>query len=282
MKINIWKKIKDMTRPMRFNIRESFMSDGERLARRNVHSYSELSTRNLSYNFDEIDFSHKRNHVIYTCITGGYDNLIQPSCYNPDYDYICFTDNKDWIEKGIIGVWQIRSLFENKFSNALNNRWHKTHPRILFPEYDDSIYIDGNIDILTDSIFSQIERKKNPIVIPVHFARDCVYKEIATLGGSNKIKKEHLNAMKLFLKYGNFPKHYGLNENNLIYRKHNQKDVVAIMEEWWELILNVAPRDQLSLPYVLWTHNIKPSDIGITNIRLQPQNFSLYFGEEHK
>lgn len=144
------------------------------------------------------------------------------------------------------------------------------------------IYIDGNIDILNDSIFNQIERKKNPVVIPIHFARDCVYKELKVLKHSRKIKQEQLKRMKEILTSNNFPKHYGLNENNLIYRNHNQKDIVAIMEEWWDLILNVASRDQLSLPYVLWTHNIKPSDIGITNIRLQPQNFSLYFGEEHK
>ena len=36
---------------------------------------------------------------VYTCITGDYDNLIQHTYIDKDYDYICFTDNQKLIDK---------------------------------------------------------------------------------------------------------------------------------------------------------------------------------------
>ena len=44
--------------------------------------------------------------VVYTCITGGYDNLIDPSYVTEGYDYVCFTDNLELKSK----VWEIRPL----------------------------------------------------------------------------------------------------------------------------------------------------------------------------
>ena len=31
--------------------------------------------------------------VVYTCITGGYDNILEPSIITEGVDYVCFTDN---------------------------------------------------------------------------------------------------------------------------------------------------------------------------------------------
>ena len=29
-------------------------------------------------------------YVIYTCIVGGYDELLQPAVTDPDFDFVCF------------------------------------------------------------------------------------------------------------------------------------------------------------------------------------------------
>jgi hypothetical protein len=35
----------------------------------------------------------KNNKVVYTCITGDYDTLIEPRYVTEGFDYVCFTDN---------------------------------------------------------------------------------------------------------------------------------------------------------------------------------------------
>ncbi len=106
--------------------------------------------------------NRKAKSVIYTCITNDYDDIHELETYayiNYDWDYICFTDNENDIKAERVGIWQIRPLQYNKSDVSRNNRWHKMHPHILFPEYKDSIYIDANINILSDFLFNEIAKK---------------------------------------------------------------------------------------------------------------------------
>ena len=102
---------------------------------------------------DYLEYKNQRvpKGVIYTCITNDYDDINEIKTYkyvNKDWDYVCFTDNKEHIEKGQIGIWEIKPLMYNESDNTRKNRWHKFHPHILFPQYSQSIYIDANINIL--------------------------------------------------------------------------------------------------------------------------------------
>lgn len=223
----------------------------------------------------------KMNHkCVYTCMTGGYDNIILHTYIALDYDYICFTDNKQLLQLGTFGAWQIRPLFFNKLSNQLNNRWHKLHPHICLKEYDSSIYVDSNVDILTPYYFNLIEERKNELIImPCHYSRNCVFSELKSVYDQKKDSKENCKKIKKFLKDEKMPKHYGLTENNIIYRHHNEKAVYDIMEAWWFMLLNYSKRDQLSLSYCFWKADIKIEDITFPNARKDYKNFSII---EHK
>ena len=87
---------------------------------------------------------NKKAGVIYTCITGGYDKLRSHTHTNPNWDYVCFTDDLSMENPS----WEIRSLFFDKLDNVRKQRWHKLHPHMLFPEYEKSIWIDANINVL--------------------------------------------------------------------------------------------------------------------------------------
>ena len=94
--------------------------------------------------------------------------------------------------------------------------------------------------------------------------------EIRCLGsspavGSSRIKTE------------GFPQNYGLPENNIIYRKHNKAEIISIMNDWWYMLEHYSRRDQLSLPYVLWKHNIKCENvICFPNTRIDYKNFCTF------
>ena len=74
--------------------------------------------------------------VLYSCITGGYDNIPVHKYVAPDWDYVLFTDNENLIKLGKYEHWNIKPLVFNKLTNVKNSRWHKVNAHILFPEYD--------------------------------------------------------------------------------------------------------------------------------------------------
>ena len=231
-------------------------------------------------NYNYICNKRKNNSkVIYTCLTGDYDFLPTQLYVNPDYDYVCFTDNADLLKQKSFGAWIIKPLAFAKFDDARNNRWHKLHPHILFPEYTSSIYIDSNISIKSGWIFDEINRRNKNILIPLHFERDCIYDECEEVRKNKKDLVENLDKMVHFLKENKFPSHYGLNENNLLYRVHNDSLVIRIMEEWWFFIENYSRRDQMSLSYVLWRNGISPKEISMHNLRNLIYDFQF---NEHK
>lgn len=210
--------------------------------------------------------------VIYTCITGQYDEIVTHDFVHPDYDYVCFTDSQ--FDKQKNPCWTIRPLKFDKLDNVRNARWHKMHPHLLFPEYEESLYLDGNIQIKNKSFFQQIEKFKNSqeyIKIGKHFSRTNLFNEF---NQCLQVPKDNPQLIKLQLdkiKKSDFNGIY-LNkqffETNCILRKHHHPDCIKIMENWWWWIENYSYRDQLSLTYVLWKNKIEVNYLfGEKNIR---------------
>lgn len=214
--------------------------------------------------------------VVYTCTTNDYDDIHEIEIYkyiDKDWDYVFFTDNEEHLKQGQIGIWEVRPLQYTELDNTRNNRWHKLNPHILFPEYEQSIYIDANIVILTSHLFDVIKKKNNPFVLPKHFKNKCIYSEY------KDVKKTALDSFELIdkeleiIKNAGMPRNYGFCENNILYRKHNDDIIRKIDEEWWYMVKNYAKRDQLSLCYLLWKYGFKIKDITFKNSRLDSKNF---------
>ena len=54
-----------------------------------------------------------------------------------------------------------------------------------------------------------------------------------------------------------FPKGKGLITGMVILRRHNEKDCIETMEDWWTEIKYNSKRDQLSFNYCAWKNNLK-------------------------
>ncbi len=205
----------------------------------------------------------KSDRVVYTVLTGDYDNLISQYYYNPHWDYICLTDNKDLIENGH-SFWKIVPLEMNYENIAKKSRIPKILAHKFLQDYKYSLYIDANIDILSPKVFRNIDKLINSgekFAITKHYLRDCIYEEM--LACMQYRKEDAGNILKLYAKYKeeNFPSNYGLTENNVIFREHNDAEVIKLMEDWWYMVENYSKRDQLSLMYVCWKNNFKISSL---------------------
>lgn len=210
--------------------------------------------------WSEIEKSPNKNRkVVYTCVTGTYDEVINHTYHNPDWDYVCFTDSPEIINPQN-SQWSFRPLVFSKLDDVRNQRWHKVHAHELFPDYEISLWIDANLDILKPDVFNDVTKAINDKQIfaaAPHFSRDCIYDEWVAC---QKLKKDDPQIMRSqieLIRKDHYPAHYGLFETNLIYRKHHDKKLVAAMLEWWWWLQNYSKRDQLSLNYVLWKCGIR-------------------------
>ena len=68
----------------------------------------------------------KVRSVVYTCLTGGYDSLKEHRYVDDDWDYVCFTDNKELLAQKKCGIWEIRPLAYVGADSTRSSRYHKS------------------------------------------------------------------------------------------------------------------------------------------------------------
>ena len=194
--------------------------------------------------------------AIYTVLTGGYENLMQPLVCNEHFDFVCFSND---IFQDQVGVWQIKK-FAGRFPNKqLESRYPKMHPWIILSEYEYSVYMDANIRIVSQNFYHLILQKiKTGVQISgiKHPFRNCLYLEgyeVISYGLENF--RTVIHEMR-FIHQEGFPRRFGMYEANIILRKHADEKIQKQCELWWKMINRYSKRDQLSYSYTLWKFDI--------------------------
>lgn len=198
---------------------------------------------------------HEPRIVVYTCITGGYDRIHEPSYVTPGVDYICFTDNMDMKSK----TWKLKPMPEELkgFSKVKQQRGVKILAHRYLPDYDISIWVDGVVDVRGNikDYLKTFDFNTYSVFIPEHPERKCIYKEIDACIRIKKIKGDQVTLAKKQLeryRAEKFPENYGLVQTNVMIRWHNDQYSKDLMEKWWSELKDYSHRDQLSFNYALW------------------------------
>jgi len=198
-----------------------------------------------------------KSKVVYTAVFGGYDLVPK---VNPawDCDFICFTDTPALISVG----WKVVVIQLNGESPASANRRYKILPHKYLDKYEYSLYVDGNIQILVDPspLFRKYLENGN-VAIPKHQDRNCAYAEAKLCIVGGRVNKEITERQMTRYAQDGFPEMFGMTENGILLRRHNDESVMALMDAWWIEYCCGGLRDQLSLPYLLWKHKFKVLEI---------------------
>lgn len=193
--------------------------------------------------------------VVYTCITGGYDNIIEPSFITPGVDYICFTDNPAMKSKN----WKIKPIPQelSGYSKVKQQRGVKILAHRYLSDYGVSIWVDGAVVVRGNvkEFINTLDTAHYSVFIPEHPARKCIYAEKDACVRIKKIKGDEVTLadkqMKRYKDEG-FPSNYGLVQTNVMIRLHNDQYCKDLMEKWWAELKDYSHRDQLSFNYALW------------------------------
>ena len=192
--------------------------------------------------------------AIYTCTVAGYDTIVSPVVATPGCDHLMFSDRRQPLTPG----WRFRPLPEDARTMPGNeaNRYCKMfHDRIL-PDHDYSIYLDGNILIISDL---------SPL-IEEFLVSDCdialfdyrrpgwsVLDDMNLALSAGRIHKDRRGAFDAQMR--DYAERRWLElpvtENAVIFRRHGRPALDRLMSEWWAETSRYTMRDQFTLPGLL-------------------------------
>lgn len=239
--------------------------------------YKNLVDEENILSLDEMRYMEEKSNIklgeipkvaVYTCIISNYDKLLEPLYKSGYCDYYAVTDfaydsNSAWKR---INSRYFPDAYKHSKKGPYVNRWFKMHPHELFPNYEYSLYVDGSVLIVADVIPLLLKMMKNNSFLGIHkhSKRSNMETEARVLIKNNKVKNiELLNKQLLAYRNDGFNNNIPLLEATIILRKHNEHICKHIMNEWWSEFLMYVPRDQISLPYVLWKNGVSVDDITI-------------------
>ena len=193
------------------------------------------------------DDAFKGKGVVYTAVTGGYDQIHLPEYIDPALDYICFTDKKELKSD----VWQIRQI-ENPLGldNIRLARHHKILCENYVGDYDYSIWVDGKIKITGDLL--EIIRRyhlHSPLLCFSHYERDCIYQEADVCKSMGKGNAAEIDHQITKYKSEDYPEHNGLVDTCVLFRSHGNDSLNTMLSAWWHEVETESVRDQLSFNY---------------------------------
>lgn len=220
------------------------------------------------------------NIDVYTAIAKAPDNKDQLTRPQPnpawfsgdDLQFWCFTDH-DQTPRDMFCHY--RPLVRRLRTPRRTARWHKLHPTEVCPAADFIIWHDGNMWLNTNPfhIVQSFMPDDKHIILFRHPQRQCVYDEWAACSKLNKDNKAVMAAqLNRYLQEG-MPRNFGLFETGSFIVR-NSPETAKLMDLWWDQIKIGSHRDQLSLTYVLWKHDL----MHLVSVAPGPGNHNSYFG----
>ena len=214
-----------------------------------TYALKEFDDNNLVlYQVPENKGQLEKRIVVYSVITGDYDEVRAPLYKSADCDYLLFTNNKRIKEAE---GWQIVYVDE-PISDLLLSRKIKMLPHKYLPkEYELSIYVDGKI-LLYGNIKEMVQYLSDDVSLAVtkHDVRDSVLAEIEACHGYGILNLEkYEKAMTRYNQYKveGFKDNLGLAECGLLIRRHTDEKLQEVMEMWYAEFVNACGRDQFEL-----------------------------------
>jgi hypothetical protein len=215
----------------------------------------------------------KNKKVVYTCIYGRYDVLRDPKVVNPNWDYICFTD-QPFVSK----VWEIREIPKDCLQEDKKKiqRKIKILPNRYLKQYDMSIWIDGNLELLVDPEVLIKNGNSDFFSTLAHPQRVCLYDELDACETLKKDSHYLIDEIRTLLRKDRYPERNGLAQTNLIIRSHLNDGVDSLCEHWWSYLKKYSHRDQTIFNYVLWKYPNLAKKVNITSARTLFKDFNFY------
>ena len=242
----------------------NLLSNNKRLHFDFIHNVIKIDSVINKYYGVEIKAIIKPKIAVFTCVTGGYDNILEPKYISTLCDYYVISDVP--VVDSVYRFIPIADVVPEEIKNPKDqNRYCKMHGYKIFNNYRASIYVDGSIEIIGDNSTYMNNIGYSGLAMLKHPWRDCIYEEGIIVASAERTNKEGtIEQMRCYANEG-MPRHYGLFECGVIVCDHETKMAQEILEKWYEEYMKMRLRDQYALPYILWKMKLPYSVIGVVD-----------------
>jgi len=203
--------------------------------------------------------------IAYTCITAGRDSAVKIN-REPGVDYVMFTDQAPQND-----FWEYKGIHESQRNDDPRRtaRYFKVNPHLLFPGYDYSIWLDGNIEPLKPVQWYIEKLNGKDIAVHAHPKRNCAYEEAALIRRLKFDYPKKVDAIVGILEADRYPRNHGLAETFMLVRRHCA-ELARANDYWWSLIAGTSRRDQLSFNYAFWKSGCAISTLPEGSVAIHP------------
>lgn len=197
--------------------------------------------------------------LVYSVVTNQYDSIKPVQSY-PGFDFWLFTDQEDLKVEG----WETKPIPKSD-EPIKQQRLIKINSFELPTEYDLTIYMDGNMEIIQDPQLFLDGFYKGGFMTCTHPKRSTLQEEAKEILRKKKDLPENVEKALVFAKSKGFKDDVGLFETMVLVRDKSP-EVKNLEMHWTKVFLENSHRDQLSLPIASFLSGV--SIHGIPRIEL--------------
>lgn len=196
----------------------------------------------------------------YTSVFGDFESVWPPFRQPPGINHLLISDARR-PRRG----WEQNFVSPSSFtSSRLANRHQKMVFYKTLPGDGYSAYIDANVrpvQSLAD-LFDAFVASGKDMGMYRHYSRASVHEESKACIARGKVDDpQRMRDELTFYESEGFPDSDGMWEGSVIFKNHSSPRLGPAMNEWWDLYSRFQTRDQFSLPFVIWKHELSVFDL---------------------
>lgn len=194
-------------------------------------------------------FYKRPERVVYTCLFGFSERFLDLH-YPEDNrtDFVCFTDDETLQSD----FWSIVTVPKSLLDPHRRSKSFKHRPHLLFPNYESSLYIDNTVKLTAppQKFFELLNASGAPMMMFDHPERQCIYAEAEIVKELQLDDERLIDSQMGYYRFLGYPSDNGLHATTVLLRKHGNKNLIQVMDEWHYQVLRFSKRDQLSFDVV--------------------------------
>ena len=200
--------------------------------------------------------------LVYTAQFGDYDPVMPVLQPDADCQYVVLSDRPLRVPR----PWRLQRVDVpvSRLDDRLKNRWCKLHATQLFPGHSHSLYVDAHLQIIgsLEGLWKGFVRSRAPVGFMPHPLSHSVAEEVERGLRFGRIDPDQYQNLwprqrARHLAAG-FPDDLGVFFNAFFLRDHRHPTTQKLEQVWWEDLLAGLTRDQVALPFALWSTGTDP------------------------
>lgn len=214
----------------------------------NFYNKTSMEEKIKKYNKSE----KNKKIAFYTTSVGNYDKLILHEYFIDAADYYAVVNSDKEIDT--YGIYKIVKIPFFDINSTKIARFIKTHPHMLFSEYDIVIWLDANVMIRDDigKVVESFIESNRPIGTFRHPSRTNIISEGNEIIAQKKDSEANVSSQLSKYKLEGYNCYLdGLAETNVLFFNMRHSKLLDILNLWWLEIFLGSQRDQLSFNYSL-------------------------------